>query len=133
MHTHPYKYTQAIPTLMTIPTYLYHNRPFVHTHRHIKIPQATMASWILRIMIICHFVFLVQWTKQTGAGSQGRAGPRAQPSSYHVNPAQGWQRVGFGSGGVSGHPKPKPEPAPNSNSGQNSTKNRIPRIPKPDG
>jgi len=30
-------------------------------------------------------------------------------ASYHGDFTSGWQRVGFGSGGVSGHPKPKPE------------------------
>jgi len=37
----------------------------------------------------------------------------------------GWQQVGFGLGGVSGHPKLKlnlkPEPAPNFYSGENSS------------
>ena len=71
MWTQFYKYMQAIPPSMTIPTYyLYHNRPFVHTHRHLPIPQTTIASWILRITIICQFVFLVRWTKQMGR-SQG--------------------------------------------------------------
>ena len=41
---------------------------------------------------------------------------------------QGWQRVGFGSGGVSVHPKPKPEPE--TDSGGNPSPKPNPRIPE---